>query len=34
MSISAVGNRFAAYLAFHSPDDVTLAIRLFADMAA
>jgi hypothetical protein len=34
MSISAVGNRFAAYLAFHDPDDVTLAIRLFADMAA
>jgi hypothetical protein len=34
MSISAVGNRFAAYLAFHNPDDVTLAIRLFADMAA
>ena len=34
MSISAVGDRFAAYLAFHNADDVTLAIRLFADMAA
>lgn len=33
LSISAVGNRFAAYLAFDNPDTATQATRLLANLA-
>jgi hypothetical protein len=32
LSISAVGNRFAAYLAFDSPDIATLAVQVLASL--
>jgi hypothetical protein len=33
LSISALGNRFVAYLAFENPDTATLALRLLANLA-
>ncbi|HXG12249.1 MAG TPA: hypothetical protein VNK04_21015 [Gemmataceae bacterium] len=33
LSISAVGDRFAAYLAFDNPDTATLALQLLATLA-
>jgi hypothetical protein len=33
LSISAVGDRFAAYLAFDNPDTAALALRLLANLA-